>query len=366
MVRADGLVHVVGRATPSDLAAELAALESAFRAGRAREPRFHYEPAPPSAEASDLERLADGLDNLAEPLAHLYAARARELALERRMCESPGIPAFLALARVRYARRDRYDADADALAREWSVDATALAPVDATALAPIDAARSRLSRSDDASDPTSLVVRMRAELGARRLAVQVKVSERMSALAATGDGVVYIAAGKRMASVDVERTVLHEIEGHALPRHRADSMPLGIFRFGTAHGTDDQEGRALSIEERCGFLVLGRRRELALRHLACRAVHGAASFVDTVAVLEGLETPLPDALRIAARAHRGGGLAREVVYLPAFLRVVAQLKRHPDDERILGAGRVSVAAAVVLREYTRSRSDDSAHDTKRA
>jgi hypothetical protein len=57
---------------------------------------------------------------------------------------------------------------------------------------------------------------------------------------------------------------------------------------------------------------------------------------------------VPDALRITARVHRGGGLGREAVYLPAFLRVEAALAARPELDRVLGSGRVAVDAADVL------------------
>ena len=61
--------------------------------------------------------------------------------------------------------------------------------------------------------------------------------------------------------------------------------------------------------------------------------------------------PLADALRIAARVHRGGGLAREAVYLPALLRVEAALADEAQLDEVLGAGRVSVDAASALRGW---------------
>ncbi len=125
-------------------------------------------------------------------------------------------------------------------------------------------------------------------------------------------------------------------------------MPL--FDLGSAFGSDDQEGRALLIEERAALLSLGRRRELALRHLAARSVEARASFVDTARLLIGRGAGLEDALRIAARAHRGGGLGREAAYLPALLRVRAALAEEPALEDVLASGKVSIEAARAMVE----------------
>jgi hypothetical protein len=136
-----------------------------------------------------------------------------------------------------------------------------------------------------------------------------------------------------------------------MPRSRARRARLGIFCLGTAHGSDDQEGRALCIEQRAGMLLGPRRRELARRHLAGRSVESGASFVETVERLRRADAPLETALRIAARSHRAGGMARELVYLPAMLRVAAMLDRDPGIDRVLGSGQVSTNAAEVLRDW---------------
>ncbi len=352
LLQAERGAAVVGHATPLELDRELAELAAALATGGAREPRFAYQAAAKSDTAAQLSRLAEGLDAIGDPASLLYAARARELALERRLCESVGTAAFFALARQRYPRRDRFDAEADQVAQAWLApharDADDTASAERASLSDAPSEPERTSVSDDASDPASLVSRMRAELGARRLPVVVKVEARMSALAATGNGVVYVCVGRQITSSDVERTVLHELDGHVAPRHRADSMSLGIFRVGTAFGGDDQEGRALVCEDRGGFLTRPRRTELGRRHVASRMVEAQASFVDVARQLMDVGAAPADAARIAARAVRGGGLAREVAYLPAYLRVKHALASSPRDEQLLAAGRIAVDALAVL------------------
>jgi hypothetical protein len=161
---------------------------------------------------------------------------------------------------------------------------------------------------------------------------------------------VYVASDRLLNEDAARRTVIHEIEGHVLPRLAAAQTKLGIFASGTRFGSDDQEGRALCIEDEAEMLGVARRIELARRHLACRMVGAQASFLDTVHVLSGLDTPLGDALRITARAHRGGGLAREQVYLPAMLRV-REARQDADIDNVLATGRVSVPAAATLRAW---------------
>ncbi len=335
---ASSQIRVIASNTPTNLREELDRLHTCWQS-TPEIPRFSYS-APPDHTTlrAALRGLADELDGLGE-LGAIYAGRARELEIEAALCEHAGRPGLWAAARRRYALRDAFEAAADATATKWLSEAAPVA-------GPITT-----SRSDDEHDPTSLVSRLRQELGRRRLPLRVLVSRNLASLAATGEGFVQIVAERALSLRDVERTVLHEIEGHVLPRHASSSAPIGIFTLGTAHGSDDQEGRALARERAAGFLDHGRRREIALRHQAARSVGAGADFVATARLLLEHGAALADALRIAARVHRGGGLAREAVYLPALLRVEAALAVEAGLDSVLGAGRVSVDAAPALRGW---------------
>ena len=335
---ASSQIRVIASNTPTNLREELDRLHACWRSAP-EVPRFTYAPPPDHTTLRNaLLGLADELDGLGE-LGSIYAGRARELSLEAALCEHAGRPGLWEAARRRYALRDEFEAAADATAAKWLDEPAPSAAPTAT------------SRSDDEHDPTSLVSRLRQELGRRRLPLRVLVSKNLASLAATGEGFVQIVAERALSSRDVERTVLHEIEGHVLPRHASTSAPIGIFALGTARGSDDQEGRALARERAAGYLDHGRRREIALRHQAARSVGAGADFVATARLLLDRGATLADALRIAARVHRGGGLAREIVYLPALLRVEAALDVDATLDRVLGAGRVAVDAAPMLRAW---------------
>jgi hypothetical protein len=343
------LVRPIAASTPANFAAELERLRAAWDAGREEAPRFAYTPARPLGALGDaLDELATGLE-LEGPLGALYAARARELAIEAAISDHAGRPGLWGAARRRYAPRDGFDAAADTLAATW------LAGRDDAQLDP-----GPVVTTDDERDPRSLVARLRAEIGARRLPIRVAVIRDLASLAATGEGVVQVVAARSLTVRDVERTVLHELEGHALPRLRAEAARLGLFALGTARGSDDQEGRALHLERAAGFLDGPRRRELALRHLAARAVERGADFVDTARLCRAHGAPVADALRIAGRVHRGGGLGREAVYLPALLRVEDAIARDPAVDRVLASGKVAVGAAATLAPFAQAgrRTDD--------
>ncbi|MET0594331.1 MAG: tyrosine/phenylalanine carboxypeptidase domain-containing protein [Polyangiaceae bacterium] len=365
---AAGQIRLIRAVTPSNVESERAALEEAFRRGSTRLPKWRYDPLPvPPDLPRALEALADFLDK-EPPLGPIYAARARELCLEAAIVEATGTPRLTALAKQRFldpsavSREDGERADAMALAWTSDVLFSNGAGIDCRG-GNGEATEERSIRTCDESDPRSLVSRMNAEVGKRRLPMRVSVHPGMASLAATGDGVILVAENKWVAPKDVERTVLHEIEGHALPRARAARAPIALFAIGTARGIDDQEGRAIAIEEAAGFLDNARRFELGCRHLAARATHDGADFVDVVALLQGRHATVEDALRIAARVQRGGltggGLSREVVYLASRCKL-ARLTAGEDGRKIedvMRGGRVAADVALDLAAALRQEID---------
>ena len=83
-------------------------------------------------------------------------------------------------------------------------------------------------------------------------------------------------------------------------------------------------------------------------------VHQGAPFAELVRWLEAEAEPRARAVELALRASRGGGLGRERVYIPAYLRLKVEFSREPWLEQFFERGRVSIAAARVLRGLERS------------
>jgi hypothetical protein len=344
--QAAGRIRLIRAVTPVNAERELALLEDAFRRGTPRAPTWSYER---TGVGVELENALDALASFVQSegkLGAVYAARARELALEAEMIESVATPRLPRLAARRFLSATSAEdlARADALARAWTdIPDEAAEP------------RETLVRTCDPSHPGSLYSAMAAEVGRLRLPVRVLVQAGLASLAATGDGVILVAAGKLAGASDVARTVLHEVAGHVLPRVRAAGAPMGIFAIGTARGIDDQEGRALLLEREWGFFDSARMRELGLRHLAARANLEGGDFVDVARVLLDRGASIASAVRIAARVQRGagpggGGVAREVVYLPAMLRVERAMEGEEGTvvQAMMAEGRIAAEAAPVV------------------
>jgi hypothetical protein len=337
-LRAERTIALLDRCRAKNQAAEIERVRRAWRAGRRVDARFEYAPASQLAELrSALEATAKNCENTG-PWGSLYAERAAELDREAAVVEAIGTSEFAARAAARFPIETGLSGDeSEARAEGWAAPAA-------------KPSRTTAARSDDERDPHSLISAMRRVVGELRLPFRVVLVKALWCAAATGDGLILVRSGMRHAPRAVRRIVVHEIEGHALPRQRAVAESCGLFAVGSAGGSDDEEGRALLLERRAGCLDAARRAELARRHLAGLCVRRGSSWSETAELLIERGTPIDEAIEIASRAHRGGGLGRELVYLPALFRVAAALDDDPELEDWLQRGRLSVAAARRLRE----------------
>jgi hypothetical protein len=340
LVRAEEASAFVARATPKNARSEIRRLGALVARHGGLRPAFEYGPLP------DLSQVRRGLERVARAsleygrIGRLYAARAEELELEVRLAENVGRPGFAELA----ARRFR--APLGAL-HQRSLDFVERA---LGASPPPSESRGTKERSDDLTSPASLVnkvARLARELG---LSIRVETRPDQLAVAATGHGLVAVRPGVPLSADTASRIALHEVVGHALPRMRSRHAPLTLFRAGTAGSVEAEEGRALLIERRAGHLDWARRRELAFRHLAALSVRRGADFDETFRELVARGAQGPEAIEIAVRVHRGGGLGREIVYLPAYHEVRRAFEREPGLERWFERGRVGLDAAKVFAE----------------
>lgn len=347
LIEAVRSVRLLGSVVPRNAAQERARLIEAFEAGQTAMPRWSYARSDHSALRKALARAGQRLEAEAHPVGLLYAERARELEIEAALASEAGTAVLGALARSRFRSENPAKAgEATILARKWINEGRSVA--ESGELIP-----------SDAPLPGSLLTRMREEVSRLGLPFAVVIQPSLAALAATGERHILVAAGRACSRDDVERTVMHEIEAHAIPRTRATQGRLAIFQIGTARGIDDQEGFALVLEERSNYLSPKRKRELAARHLAVEAMDGGARFHENVeALVKEHGVDVREAILVAERAYRGGdgitpGLGRERIYLEAYIRVGEHLKAKPTDEGILTSGQISLDALPTVAPFVR-------------
>ncbi|HVR21422.1 MAG TPA: tyrosine/phenylalanine carboxypeptidase domain-containing protein, partial [Polyangiaceae bacterium] len=291
LARAEETIALVPRATPLEVHAEIHRLTSAAARGQRLRPRFRYAPRP---ELGGVRRSLEGVARETASYGRegaLFARRAEELELEARLAERVGAPGFAELAAERFR------------APHGALEASVAEFVD-QALArgiPGPSAGAQLTASDDRGSMASLLVRLVRGAAELALPLRVEVRPEQLAIAATGHGLVAIRPGVLLPAGVAARIALHELLGHALPRARSTHASSTLLRAGTAGCVECEEGRALLVEERAGYLDGPRRRELALRHLAALAVQRGADFDETVRELVGRGADACSAIEIAVR-----------------------------------------------------------------
>ncbi|MGC4069938.1 MAG: DUF1704 domain-containing protein [Polyangiaceae bacterium] len=329
---------------PLNFASEVERLVVAFEAGRTASPKFRYAPPP------DFTKLRQGLglivreSSLFGAWAQWIEGRVEELDLEAAIVQSVGTPALAGLAARRFPAPEGSTSGAtNHLVERWlSADSGG----ECASAAPEDH-----HRSDDTRDPSSLVSVIRARLTELALDVDVVLHADMPSVAATSAEALHVRKGANLTLAEARRIAEHEIRAHLLPRRHA-RRARGLLRCGCARAGAEEEGRAVLVEARGGGLDGRRRRELALRHLACALSRCGASLVEVIRRLMQFGSSPRLAVTTGLRCFRGApgdgavsGLGREIVYLPAFIELRSAFEVDAALERWFERGRCSLAYA---------------------
>ena len=345
-----GAARLLPALMPENGASERARLITALEQGDALEPCFRNAP---NRVPADAFRLVDALRRLAAdvPGSSLYRAKLDELELDLMLIEAIGRPRF-----VRQLAARRYgDGDTIAPTARGPMPLRRCARMILDRLAP----SSELRELPPTGAPGSLGDLVHELAAACGIEVRVRVDPRLSAGAATGERTVFVAA-RRFGRNEARRLAVHEVLGHLLCAANGRQQPLRLLEWGTAGSFIDQEGVALLAEEAAGLLDTGRLRTLAGRVIAADCMHRGATFADTARRLhrdEGFAAS--EAIAIAERAYRGGGVARDIAYLLGWLRVHAALEAGEATLDELRAGRLSLSA---LPEFRTLRAQGYARD----
>ena len=346
LLGAEREIALIDRFFPCNFRQEAARLGELFSTGIVALPRFEHS----GRGLTDLVATAEKLGFVREQLslfriesswgwlALLMQQRADELNLELELVHARDSPRMSSLSQARYALTSGECQSARDLADGWL---------------------NEMSPELDSSEGTvsvafEFVLRARAE-GLHTPIVECDISS----IAAVGGECIYVQRGARAAPREVARIWVHEVGAHLRPRLAARNAPPP-FRVGTAQANEDEEGRALLLEQRASLLSSVRKKELATRHLLAAAARESLEIV-TVTAQELLMRGLPASLvaQATCRACRGGGLAREVIYLTSFQRVAAALAQKPELELWMERGRISIAGARLLEKHMLHRSGET-------
>jgi uncharacterized protein (TIGR02421 family) len=137
-----------------------------------------------------------------------------------------------------------------------------------------------------------------------------------------------ISRSTKMARHRVEALLSHEIGVHLLTYFNGSAQGLRLFRSGLSGYEGLQEGLAVFAEYLAGGLTTGRLRLIAARVVGCAAMLDGASFEETFRILvKDHGFPELGAFDLVLRLYRGGGLAKDAIYLRGLYEVLDHLGR---------------------------------------
>jgi uncharacterized protein (TIGR02421 family) len=151
----------------------------------------------------------------------------------------------------------------------------------------------------------------------------------------------------------LEPLLHHEVGTHLLTYFNGRQQPLRQLYAGFPGYEALQEGLAVLAEYLVGGLSVGRTRTLAGRVLAVRSMLRGGSFLETFALLHDEHCFGPrSAFMTALRVHRGGGLAKDAIYLRGLRDLLAYLHEGHDLEPLY-VGKISLEHAPLVQELRR-------------
>ncbi|WP_438755049.1 flavohemoglobin expression-modulating QEGLA motif protein [Pararhizobium sp. O133] len=131
----------------------------------------------------------------------------------------------------------------------------------------------------------------------------------------------------RMDRSRIHALLSHEIGVHLLTYFNGSAQGLRLFRSGLAGYEGMQEGLAVFSEYMAGGMTVGRLRLIAARVVACAAMLNGKPFPETYGMLVHEHGFAPSvAFNLSLRLYRGGGLAKDAIYLRGLLELLDHLK----------------------------------------
>ena len=315
------------------------AFEEFSASGFERAPVFLYRPLAIDIAARKKALFSIALDRFEDPvLERLYGEKQQELDLQLSMLSAREDGRFVEMSRALYGS---VDARLEKAAREILDAATV----------------SRRAREPQMVDHRYVERRARAMIGGyseqfSAFAPRIEVRDDLPAGLMVSSDRLLIASSTTMARERVDALLSHEVGVHLLTYCNGSGHGLRLFRSGLAGYEGAQEGLAVLAEYLAGGMTVARLRLIAARVVACAAMLGGAGFVETYRLLaqeQGFKPPI--AFNIALRLYRGGGLAKDAIYLRGLLDILAHLRGGGDLEPFW-LGKIAARHFAVMQELS--------------
>lgn len=181
---------------------------------------------------------------------------------------------------------------------------------------------------------------------------QIKTSDKMGAIAMVLNNIQALVINSNHTFSENEMAILnnHEIGVHMVTTMNGLLHPLKIFSHGFPNNVETQEGLAVFSEYMSGNLTVKRLKELAYRVLAVDSLAKGYSFSQTFRLLHNTyDLKKETAFYITLRAHRGGGLTKDYLYLTGLKKVYDYYNANKDMSLLL-TGKVSLEFVDDIKE----------------
>lgn len=162
-------------------------------------------------------------------------------------------------------------------------------------------------------------------------------------------GQLYIGAEARIPVQRADALIQHEVGTHLVTHHNGRSQPLRLLAVGLPGYDELQEGLAVLGEYLVGGLDAERLRVLAARVVAVHAMINGAQFVETWRILRGYGFSQRAAFTIVTRVYRGGGLAKDAMYLRGLVGMLDYVAEGSALDRLF-LGKFAVKHIPVMDE----------------
>jgi len=281
-----------------------------------RAPRFLYRPLTADIARQKKALFSVAVDHFEDPvLTTLYREKQMELDLQLSMLASREQPRFVELGRALYGPV------------EPSLLALAKSILD-------DTKPARGKKQSEGEDADFAFVERRARSMIKAYAgsydgfsAGVELRDDLPSGLMVSGGRLLISRNTVMARGRVEALLSHEVGVHLLTYFNGSAQGLRLFRSGLAGYEGVQEGLAVLAEYLVGGMTVGRLRLIAARVVACADMLDGASFEETYRRMSRELGFTPSgAFNLTLRIYRGGGLAKDAVYLRGLLEILSHLR----------------------------------------
>jgi uncharacterized protein (TIGR02421 family) len=283
-----------------------------------RPPRFLYRPLSLLVETQKRRLYSISLDRLEDPVLHqIYREKQQELDLQLTLIGAREKARFVEFGRALYGPVEPSLRKAAAEVLDGTRDAKRM-PAAADDDEVVDCfyverkARSMMMHYHKHYDGFDAAIELRDDVPAGLL-----VSGRR----------LLISRRTRMMRHRVDALLSHEVGVHLLTYFNGSAQGLRVFRTGLSGYEGMQEGLAVFAEFLAGGFTPERLRLLAARVVGCDLMLAGASFVDSFRTLtQDCDFDAETAFGLLLRVFRGGGLAKDAIYLRGLLSLLSHLK----------------------------------------